>query len=70
MNPVECASVKPKARWNFPKRRADFQLKNVPIIVYTCFDLQDYCELKNNAFNIESVRIRTKKHKQDQLKNV
>lgn len=67
MNPVECASVKPKARWNFPKRRADFQLKNVPIIVYTCFDLQDYCELKN--FDIESVRIRTKKHKQDQLKN-
>ena len=56
-----------KARWNFPKRWADFQQKNVPIIVYTCFDLQDYCELKN--FDIESVRIRTKKHKQDQLKN-
>ena len=69
INPVECASVKLRARWSFPKKRADLQLKNGPVIVYTCFGLQDYCELKNNAFNIESVRIRTKKRKQGQLKN-
>ena len=43
-----------------PKRRADLQLKNVPIAVYPCFVLQDYCELKIYAVDLESVRIRTK----------
>lgn len=35
--------------------------------IYACFILHDHCKLNNRAADPELVKIKTEKHKQDQL---
>ena len=54
-----------EARRRFLSKREDFQLKFVPIAIYACFILRDYCEFNNCAVSPQLVKIQIKKHKLD-----
>ena len=46
-NQIECAFGCLKARWSILTRKINLKLEAVPIVVYACFALHNYCELSN-----------------------
>ena len=46
-NQIECAFGRLKARWSILTRKINLKLEAVPIVVYACFALHNYCELSN-----------------------
>ena len=54
-NPIDCAFGRLKARWAILTRKVDFKLENVPIIIYACFILHNFCEKHNTYVNQEVV---------------
>ena len=43
-NPIECAFGRLKARWSVLSKQIDLKLENLPVIIYSCFVLHNYCE--------------------------
>lgn len=43
-NPIECSFGRLKARWSVLSKQIDVKLENVPVIIYSCFVLHNYCE--------------------------
>ena len=43
-NPIECAFGRLKARWSVLTKQIDLKLENLPIVIYSCFVLHNYCE--------------------------
>ena len=64
-NSVECAFGRLKARWSVLTKKIDLALQYVPIVVYACFVLHNYCEVKKCAIDPELVKLHNiiKKHK-------
>ena len=50
-SPMECAFGQLKARWEILSKRVDLKLEQVPVIVYACFVLHNFCEI--NGINID-----------------
>jgi hypothetical protein len=50
-NPIECAFGRLKARWAVLTKKIDLKLEKVPIIVYACFVLHNYCEQYSSYMN-------------------
>ena len=48
-NPIECAFGRLKARWQVLTRKIDLKITAVPIVVYACFVLHNFCE-KNKRY--------------------
>ena len=46
-NPIECAFARLKARWSILSKIIDLQLENLPVVIYLCFVLHNYCEQNN-----------------------
>lgn len=55
-NPVECAFERLKGRWWFLMKQVDLNLDLVPIVVYACFVLHNFCEQKNCFVDKELVQ--------------
>ncbi|CAB4035871.1 Hypothetical predicted protein, partial [Paramuricea clavata] len=43
-NPIECACGRLKARWSILTRKMDLSLNILPIVIYACFTLHNFCE--------------------------
>ena len=50
-NQMECAFDRLKARWWILNRPMDIKLDSLPDIIYACFVLHNYCEIKNCGIN-------------------
>ena len=55
-NPVECAFGRLKGRWRFLTKQIDLNLDLVPMVVYACFVLHNFCEQNNCFVNQELVQ--------------
>ena len=55
-NPIECAFGRLKARWSILSRRLDLKLETIPVVVYACFTLHNFCELHKTDVDHELVR--------------
>lgn len=47
-NQIECAFGRLKARWRILTRPMDIKLDDLPIVIYACFVLHNYCEMRSN----------------------
>ena len=56
-NPVECAFGRLKARWGILTRKMDLKLEMVPVVVYSCFVLHNFCEKHKSYINEELVKV-------------
>lgn len=45
-NQIECAFGRLKARWGILTRKMNLQLKALPIVIYACFVLHNFCEME------------------------
>ena len=64
-NPVECAFGRLKARWSVLTKKIDLALEYVPVVIYACFVLHNYCEVKKCAIDPELVKLHIEKHRKE-----
>lgn len=55
-NVIECAFGRLKARFSCLKRAMDINIDDLPMVIYACFVLNNYCELNNECVHEELVR--------------
>ena len=55
-NPVECAFGRLKARWSVLTKKIDLALEYLPIVIYACFVLHNYCESRKCVIDAELVK--------------
>ena len=55
-NQIECAFGRLKARWSILTRKIDLKLENVPVVIYACFVLHNFCELEKVSVDEEQVK--------------
>ena len=65
-NPVECAFGRLKARWSILTRKIDFKLESVPILIYACFVLHNFCELESCHLDENLVRMKIVRNKAEE----
>ena len=53
-NPIECAFGRLNARWSILAQTMDLKLESIPVVVYACFILHNFCQ-KNNSFLYETL---------------
>ena len=55
-NVIECSFGRLKARFSCLKRAMDINIDDLPMVIYACFILNNYCELNNEYVHDELVR--------------
>lgn len=55
-NVNECSFGRLKARFACLKRGMDINIDNLPLVIYACFVLHNFCEMNNELVHEESVR--------------
>ena len=58
-NVIECSFGRLKARFGALKRPMDINLDDLPLVIYACFVLHNYCELNGESVSEERVRLAT-----------
>ena len=71
-NPIECAFGRLKARWAILTKRIDLKLDIVPVIVYACFVLHNFCEQHSSYINDDLVthQIEQAKENEEETRNM
>ncbi len=71
-NPIECAFGRLKARWSILTRKMDLKIETIPIVVYACFVLHNFCEKNNTYIDEDLVQFQLNLIKQNeaQYKNM
>lgn len=55
-NVIECSFGRLKARFACLKRAMDINIDDLPLVIYACFVLNNYCELNNEYVHDELVK--------------
>ena len=55
-NVIECAFGRLKARFSCLKRAMDINIDDLPMVIYACFVLNNYCEINSECIHDELVR--------------
>lgn len=58
-NVIECSFGRLKARFGALKRPMDINLQDLPLVIYACFVLHNYCEMNGESMGEERVRLAT-----------
>ena len=70
-NQIECAFGRLKGRWRILTRNMDLKLEKIPIVVYSCFVLHNFCESKNeNTVENDEVEAQINRHNLEEQANV
>ena len=71
-NPVECAFGRLKCRWRFLTKPIDLKLDFLPVAIYACFVLHNFCEQNNSFVDQELVhqQCEVQRNNQQQTINV
>ena len=48
---IECAFGRLKARFGCLRRNMDIRLEELPVVIYSCFILHNFCESKKEPIN-------------------
>ena len=66
-NQIECAFGCLKARWRILNRPMDIKLEDLPSIIYSCFVLHNYCEIRsnNNVMNEDAIHQQVEQQRQN-----
>ena len=48
---IECTFGRLKARFGCLRREMDINLKDFPAVIHSCFILQNFCEIRQEAIN-------------------
>ena len=69
---AECAFDRLKARGAILTKKIDFKLELLPILVYACFVLHNFCELDccHLDKNLVRMQIERSKAEEEKLKNI
>lgn len=52
---IECSFGRLKARFGALKRAMDINLEELPLVIYACFVLHNFCEMNNERISDEHV---------------
>ena len=55
-NPTECVFGRLKARWSVLTKKIDLDLTTVPLVVFACFVLHNFCERNKTCIDEELVK--------------
>ena len=55
-NPIECTFGRLKARWAILSRKMDLKLESIPVVIYVCFVLRNYCEKYKSYIDEDEVK--------------
>ena len=63
-NQIESAFGRLKARWRILAKPIDIKLDTIPLIIYTCFVLHNYCQTKSlSALDEDEVKAHMEGHR-------
>ena len=68
-NPIESAFGRLKTRWAILTRKMDLNIDTIPIVVYSCFVLHNFCELHNSYVDESIVRNQIQRSKENEEAN-
>ena len=68
-NVIECAFGRLKARFSALRRQMDINLVDLPIVIYACFVLHNYCEVHKEFISDEQIRIAMEHEQVSQPRN-
>ena len=68
-NPIECAFGRLKARWSILTKKVDLKIESVPVVVYACFVLHNYCEINKSYLDEDLVRCQMDLSKRNEGQN-
>ena len=71
-NPIECAFGRLKARWAILNRKMDLKIESIPMVIYACFVLHNFCEKKKSYIdeNLVESQLNLIKENEAQFKNI
>ena len=71
-NQIECAFGRLKARWSILTRKIDFNTEMVPVVIYACFVLHNFCESRGCSLDEEAVKAQMRRYQieEDINKNI
>lgn len=68
-NPIECAFGRLKARWSVLTKKVDLKIESVPVVVYACFVLHNYCEMNKSYVDEDLLRCQMDLNKRNEDQN-
>ena len=68
-NQIECAFGRLKARWRILTRPMDIKLDDLPTVIYACFVLHNYCEMRSNNNTINDDIVQSQIQREQLMQN-
>ena len=65
---IECAFGRLKARWSILTRKMDFNVEQVPTVIYACFVLHNFCESHGCSLDEDAVKAQMRRNQIEEEK--
>ncbi|CAB4016605.1 Hypothetical predicted protein, partial [Paramuricea clavata] len=68
-NPIECAFGRLKARWSVLTKKVDLKIESIPVVVYACCVLHNYCEINKSYVDEDLLKCQMDLYKKNEDQN-